>query len=112
MLKYRKSKVVEPKQGCPLSACLSFLKGSWTPNVIWYLREQPRRFNELKGDLTPISSKILSQRLKRLTETGLLKRRTVATSPPSVEYALTDLGRKVLPALEALVEVGNALNRR
>jgi DNA-binding HxlR family transcriptional regulator len=109
MLKKRKSKVIPPRTECPLSACLNFLKGSWTPNVLWYLREEPRRFNELKSDLTPISSKILSERLKRLTKIGLVNRRTADTSPPSVEYSLTDLGYKILPALEALVEVGHAL---
>lgn len=34
------------------------------------------------------------------------------TSPPTVEYALTDLGRELLPAVDAIVEVGHRLKRR
>ena len=30
---------------------MAFLGGAWTPNIIWYLREGPRRFNELRGDV-------------------------------------------------------------
>ena len=33
------------------------------------------------------------------------------TSPPTVEYELTELGRELLPAVDAIVDVGHRLKR-
>jgi DNA-binding HxlR family transcriptional regulator len=88
---------------------MSLLGGAWTPNVVWYLREGPRRFNELRGDVAGISGKVLSQRLRRLHADGIVERRVMPTSPPTVEYELTALGRELLPAVDAIVDVGRRL---
>ena len=109
---YRPSRVAPPPNECPLTECMSFLGGAWTPNVIWYLREGPRRFNELRGDVAGISAKVLSQRLQRLEADGIVDRRVLPTSPPTVEYELTELGRELLPAVDAIVEVGHRLKQR
>jgi DNA-binding HxlR family transcriptional regulator len=112
MVPVRKSRVAPPPLECPLAACLSYFAGAWTPNIVWYLREAPRRFSELKGDLRGVSSKMLSTRLRKLSEAGIVERHVMPTSPPTVEYSLTPLGRKLQPALEAMVEVGHQLKRR
>jgi DNA-binding HxlR family transcriptional regulator len=90
---------------------MAFLGGAWTPNVVWYLREGPRRFNELRGDIPGISAKVLSTRLQRLAAEGIVTRTVMPTSPPTVEYELTDLGRELLPAVDAIVEVGHRLKQ-
>ena len=110
-VKRRKSKVPPPPAGCPLTACMKFLGGAWTPNVIWYLRSEPRRFSELMADIPGVSPKVFSARLKRLEKDGILIRRVVPTSPPTVEYSLTDLGQELTPAIEAIVQVGHKLKR-
>jgi DNA-binding HxlR family transcriptional regulator len=110
-VKRRKSKVPPPPVGCPLTACMKFLGGAWTPNVIWYLRSEPRRFSELMADIPGVSPKVFSARLKRLENDGILVRRVVPTSPPTVEYSLTDLGQELTPAIEAIVQVGHKLKR-
>jgi DNA-binding HxlR family transcriptional regulator len=111
-VKRRKSKVAPPPASCPLTACMQFLKGAWTPNVIWYLREEPRRFSELMADIPGVSPKVFSARLKRLEQDGIVTRQVMPTSPPTVEYALTDLGRELTPAIEAIVQVGHKLKQR
>jgi DNA-binding HxlR family transcriptional regulator len=111
-VKFRSSRVAPPPEGCPLTECMSFLGGAWTPNVLWYLREGPRRFNELRRDIVGVSAKVLSQRLQRLQADGMVERRVMPTSPPTVEYELTDLGREILPAVDAIVEVGHRLKDR
>ncbi len=80
--------------------------GAWTPNVIWYLSKGPRRYSELKSDLTGISSKTLSLRLKQLEANKLISRTVMPTSPPTVEYDLTELGSELKPAIDAIVNVG------
>ncbi|WP_037495388.1 winged helix-turn-helix transcriptional regulator [Solirubrobacter soli] len=111
-VKYRPSRVAPPPTECPLTECMSLLGGAWTPNIVWYLREGPRRFNELRGDIDGVSGKVLSARLKRLAEDGIVTRTVMPTTPPSVEYELTELGRELLPAVDAIVEVGRRLKTR
>jgi len=109
-VKHRRRQVAHPD--CPLNSCMAILGGAWTPNVIWYLRAGPRRFNELRGDIDGISAKLLSARLRRLAADGVVTRRVMDTSPPTVEYALTELGRELLPAVDAIVSVGERLRAR
>lgn len=111
-LKMRKSKVAPPPGGCPLSACLDLIAGAWAPNIIWYLSEAPRRFSELKADIPGISAKMLTARLKDLQSHGVIDRTVKPTSPPSVEYELTELGRELVPAINAIVAVGHKLKQR
>ena len=103
---------VAPPPGCPMSACMSLLGGVWTPEIIWNLSEGPRRFSELRRAMLVISAKVLSARLKDLEGRGVLSRTVLATTPPSVEYALTDLGGELIPAIRAIVEVGSKLHDR
>ena len=111
-VKRRKSKVPPPPVGCELTMCMQLLKGAWAPNVIWYLRSEPRRFSELMADIPGMSPKVFSARLKRLEQDGILLRQVVPTSPPTVEYSLTELGHELTPAIEAIVQVGHKLRRR
>ncbi|HTE42249.1 MAG TPA: helix-turn-helix domain-containing protein [Steroidobacteraceae bacterium] len=111
MLKLRRNDVAPPPEGCALTLCVRFLRGAWTPNILWYLGHRSRRFSELKHDLGGISSKVLTQRLRRLEADGLIHKQRQPTSPPSVEYALTDLGRELQPALAALIAVGEKIKR-
>ncbi len=111
-LKIRKNKSPDPPAPCALTHCMSFISGAWAPNVIWNLREGPRRFSELKIDIPPISAKVLSTRLSELEKRGIIERNVLPTSPPSVEYKLTQIGTEIIPALDALVTVGHKLKTR
>ncbi len=105
-------KKVPPPPGCPMSACMSLLRGVWTPEIIWSLSDGQRRFSELRRAMPVISAKVLSARLKDLEKRGVLSRTVLATTPPSVDYALTDLGGELIPVIRAIVEVGSKLNLR
>jgi DNA-binding HxlR family transcriptional regulator len=105
-LPVRKNKAPMPPPACPLTECMALLGGAWTPNVVWYLSAGPRRFSELRIDIPRISAKVLTARLRRLERHGVVERHVKPTSPPSVEYSLTGLGRELLPAINAIVQVG------
>ncbi|WP_306029690.1 helix-turn-helix domain-containing protein [Stappia sp. MMSF_3263] len=111
-LKIRKNQSPPPPNGCPLSHCMEILKGAWTPNVIWHLSAGPRRFSELRLDIPAVSAKVLTARLKDMERKGVVHREVRPTSPPSVEYSLTDLGSELLPAISAIVEVSHKLKTR
>ena len=108
-LKMRRHKSPKPPEPCALTECMAVIAGAWAPNVIWSLRAGPRRFSELRADIPPISAKVLSTRLTELEERRVITRQVMPTSPPSVEYALTPLGAELIPALEAIVNVGHRL---
>lgn len=106
----RKNRIPTPM--CPVSDCIAFIGGAWTPNIIWYLSLGPRRFSELRADIPLVSAKVLTQRLRDLEERGILLRAMLDSSPPTVVYALTDLGREFMPAIHAIVEVGQRLRAK
>lgn len=112
MLKRRRNNSPPTPEPCALTSCMAVITGAWAPNVIWHLRGGPRRFSELQTDIPPVSAKVLSTRLKELEARGVILRKVCATTPPSVEYSLTDLGEELVPALEAIVEVGHKLKLR
>lgn len=116
-LRVRKNKVQIPAsvtktrgaEECPLNRCMQLLSGAWAPHVVWYLSEQPRRFGELRTDIPAVSARVLSQRLRELEAKEVVLRTVLPTTPPSVEYSLTDLGRLLVPALAAIADVGMKL---
>ncbi|MBZ0217066.1 MAG: helix-turn-helix transcriptional regulator [Fimbriimonadaceae bacterium] len=88
---------------------MSVIGGAWTPNVLWSLSSGPRRFSELRVDIPPVSPKVLTTRLRELEQRGVVHREVKPTSPPSVEYSLTKLGSELIPAIQAIVDVGHRL---
>ncbi len=110
-LRLRKYRTPPPPPFCPLTECMGLIGGAWAANVVWYLSDGPRRFGELRVDIPRVSAKVLSQRLKELEAKGVVTRTVLPTSPPSAEYALTQLGRELVPAIQAIVRVGEKLKR-
>ncbi|NBC18225.1 MAG: transcriptional regulator [Bacteroidetes bacterium] len=91
---------------CPIEATLSVLGGKWTPLVLWHLREETLRFGELRRRIPGITKKMLSQRLQRLGEAGVVHREAYAEVPPRVEYSLTPFGQTLRPVLDAMCHWG------
>jgi DNA-binding HxlR family transcriptional regulator len=112
VLKVRRNQSPAPPRGCAVTECMDLLGGAWTANIVWYLAGGPRRFSELRGDLAPITARVLTRRLRELEARGVLLRHRVNSSPPTVEYALTEIGEELRPALHAIVEVGLKLKAR
>jgi DNA-binding HxlR family transcriptional regulator len=96
---------------CPMKEALQFLAGAWTVEVYWNLREGPMRFGVLRRSVGA-SAKVLTDRLRELEEWGVVDRAVKDTFPPQVEYSLTAFGKKFVPILEAIAEVGQGLIRR
>jgi DNA-binding HxlR family transcriptional regulator len=74
----------------------------WTGVLLGTLRGGPVGFRALARAVPGISDSVLSDRLRELTEAGLVAR-TVGEGPPvSVTYTLAGAGRELLPALEQI----------
>ena len=101
-----------PPPECPVLGCIELVRGAWAPNVVWFLENGPRRFGELRRDIPQVSAKVLTARLRSMEQDGVVERREMATSPPSVEYSLTDLGAELVPVIHLLLDVGLKLKRQ
>jgi DNA-binding HxlR family transcriptional regulator len=64
------------------------------------------RFSELERSLKGISPKTLSERLRKLEESSVVKRTCYAEVPPRVEYELTEKGHALLPVIESMRRFG------
>ena len=87
-----------------ISRMLARISDKWTLLVVRMLGHGPRRFNALRRDVGEISQKVLASTLRDLEENGFVSRTVTPTTPPQVEYALTDLGREFLTPVKALAE--------
>jgi DNA-binding HxlR family transcriptional regulator len=81
----------------------------WTMLVVRDLFAGPKRTTELLEDLHPISSRTLMGRLREMEHDGLVLRNNFGGLPRRVEYELTERGRRLVPLLDALMNVGRAL---
>lgn len=92
---------------CKAAPMLEWLGNKWALVVLVKISEsEPVRFNELYRTIPSVSEKVLSQVLKQLTTDGIIDRQLYPDVPPRVEYSITDLGRTLLPHVQALIDWG------
>lgn len=90
-------------QFCALAYALDSVGDRWTLLIIRELLPGPRRFKDLLQGLPGISSNLLSERLKKMEEQGILRRRVLPPPAGSTVYDLTPMG---LALDRALLELG------
>lgn len=94
-------------QHCGLSYALDVVGERWTLLIIRELFAGPRRFTDLLEGLPGISTNLLTERLKRLEEQGVLQRRILPPPAASIVYELTAVGQGLEPALLELGHWGS-----
>ena len=87
---------------CPIRNVVQNIFGKWSSLLLLALAEKPYRFGELRRLVPDISQRMLTQTLRDLQRDGYVHREVFPTKPPSVEYALTDLGREMVVPVLAL----------
>ena len=97
---------------CALDITMDYIGGKWKTVVLWYLRDDKKRFGELKKQIPQITEKMLSLQLKELEKDGIIGRKVYAEVPPKVEYFLTPEGKTLLPILEELAKWGKVKGRK
>ncbi|MFC9249848.1 winged helix-turn-helix transcriptional regulator [Amycolatopsis thailandensis] len=92
------------QRNCPCRDVLDLLANKWTALVLGALSRRPHRFGELRRAVGGISQKMLTQNLRALERDGLVTRTVFPTTPPTVEYALTERGSSASKLLMAVSE--------
>lgn len=87
---------------CPVETALDVLAGKWKILILWYLRSEKKRFNELQKLLPRTTQKMLIQKLRELEEDGIVHREVYPVVPPKVEYSLTEYGQSLKPILKQM----------
>ncbi|MFC4082559.1 winged helix-turn-helix transcriptional regulator [Amycolatopsis samaneae] len=85
---------------CRTRLAFDLMANTWNPVVLWALRKGPQRPSQLRRRIGGISTKVLTEALRRLEYSGLIDRRAEDV-PSRVEYALTELGASLLGPIEA-----------
>jgi len=94
-------------QGDPmLDHAFQVLGDRWTSHVIASAFMGRRRFNDLQAALG-VAPNILSDRLSRLVDLGVLRRELYQQRPERWEYRLTDQGRDLYPLIAELNRWGD-----
>jgi DNA-binding HxlR family transcriptional regulator len=78
-----------------VSQILARIGEKWSMLVVMLLRDGPRRFNDIKRNTAGISQQMLTRTLRGLERDGIMTRTILPTSPPQVEYSLTELGHSM-----------------
>lgn len=92
---------------CPVAATLEIIGGKWTPLILFHLKDQPRRFNELRRLMPTITQRMLTLQLRALEDQMIVAREVKERVPPHVEYSLTTHGLTLAPIIEAMEVWGN-----
>lgn len=93
---------------CPIAAALDLLGDKWTLLVVRdLLLFGKKRFGELLASPEKIPTNLLTDRLRRLEEAGIVTKVLYLKSPPRYEYRLTPKGTGLFPILRALIEWGS-----
>lgn len=90
---------------CPMARTLEVIGEWWSPLILREAFLGVRRFGDFERRLG-IAKNVLSARLRRLVEAGVLERRPSKEDAREVEYRLSDKGRDLLPVLLALAQWG------
>lgn len=97
---------IETIEDCPVAKAMHIVGGKWRLIILNFLRHGPVRFKELERKIQTISPKMLTSALEDMEKDGLLTRTVSQEKPLKVTYALTPMGQKTLPIIEALIQFG------
>ena len=90
---------------CPVAKIIDLLSKKWNLLIIHQLNgsdNTKKRFNELIKEITGISSRTLSKRLKELKKAKIINKTKFNETPPRVEYSLTPSGKEIIKCFKPM----------
>lgn len=92
---------------CCTSLTMGVIGGKWKTVIIYHLIEGPLRYSELRKQMPSVTERTLSLQLKTLESDGIIDRKVYTTKPPlKVVYMLTDIGKSLIPLINAIADWG------
>lgn len=97
---------VQGTEGCSILATLEIIGDFWSMAVLRCVALGIRRFGHIQTELG-VATNVLSDRLARLVDAGILDRVLYQDRPPRHEYVLTTHGMELVPIVIALKSWGD-----
>lgn len=94
------------KQPCSMSRSLAVLGDRWTLLILRDCFLKVRRFEQFQASLG-LARRVLTERLSKLVDAGILQKVAYQESPPRYEYRLTEMGLDLYPMIIAMVHWGD-----
>jgi DNA-binding HxlR family transcriptional regulator len=91
---------------CPIACALDILGDKWTLLIVRDLSLGRSRFKEMVQSPEKPPTNILTDRLNRLLENGIVERTASSDGTKHLAYKLTDKGQALRPILEAVKDWG------
>ena len=91
---------------CGINIYVHIMSGKWKPCILNCINNNFHRPSEIHKEITAAVPRVLNMQIKELTDHGLLCKKIYAQTPLKVEYYLTDLGRSIIPLINAMDKWG------
>lgn len=96
-------------EDCPVRKTSGIISKKWITLIVRDLIPSKKSYSDLLRSLEPISPKVLSERLRFLSEEKIIVRKVYPTNPPTTEYKLTKLGTRLEPIILEMYNFGKRL---
>jgi DNA-binding HxlR family transcriptional regulator len=94
------------EQFCTIASALDLVGDRWTLLVLRELSFGEQRFTDLKAALPGIATNLLTERLRKLEDAGLVEQQDLPAPIARTVYRLTRDGVRIRPVLRAIAQFG------
>ncbi len=84
----------------------------WSVSVLLAVEKGINRPGALERHIEGISTKVLSERLRKLTAYGLMHKESFPEIPPRTEYSLTRSGQKLIRIIQQIQDLDDELSQK
>jgi len=91
---------------CAIAIAQDIFNDKWKLGIIWHLLSGEKRYKELFEEVSEITQKTLTVKLRELEEKGIIAREAFPEIPPKVVYSLTPIGEKLRLVLNEMFDWG------
>ncbi len=103
---------MKQERECSVHKAVDLIGSKWTLLILHQLCTNKRGFNELLHSIEGINPRVLSIRLKEMSDRGLVAKTVHSSSPPQVEYSITPQGDSLKSIIDQLGSWADSLESR
>jgi DNA-binding HxlR family transcriptional regulator len=92
---------------CGINITMKVLSGKWQACIIDAINNGLKRPSELHRQINSASPRVINMQLRELESYGILSKKIFQGLPLRVEYSLTELGKTILPIIDAINKWGH-----
>lgn len=99
-------KINGKEYGCSVIATVDVFNDKWKLSIIWHLLSGEKRFKELTENISEITQKTLTVKLRELEEKNIINREVFPEVPLRVVYSLSPAGERLRPLFKEMYHWG------